>query len=59
MNLKLFKGMSNILLGIPPGKFFDETKETLKAVEAELERLEFEWSKSEKNYQQLKKEKEI
>jgi predicted nuclease with TOPRIM domain len=55
MNIKLFKKIHNILLGIEPGKFKDETKETLKDIEQELERLEFEWSKSEKKYNDLKK----
>lgn len=56
MNIRLFKKLHDILLGLPNNKFKEECKETIIAVEAELERLELAWSKAEKKYQDLKKE---
>lgn len=56
MNIRLFKRLHDILLELPPGPFKDKVKETIKDTEEELERLELNWSKSEKKYQDLKKQ---
>lgn len=56
MNIRLFKRLHDILLELPPGPFKDKVKETIKDTEDELERLELAWSRSEKNYQDLKKQ---